>query len=188
MNSIKLKKQTSLSTVIADFLKQLRLYGADYVRSGGDISKVDPDSESQESVAEALKITKAAYSKIESGDIAITIFNLGQLCIGYGITLGELMTCVDKKTQELKKDGIDVINAKITLRLDYLRWKAKIEEKSEAAYNKAVRELRKNKTYSLYTAEQLEELRLECRKKAKSELEKKHDLGVAISEQSFGMV
>lgn len=185
MGTFKLEKHTSISTVIAEFIKQLRLYGADYVRSGGDMSKVELTSEGQDTVAKALKITKAAYSKIENGDVAITIFHLSQLCIGYGISLGELMTCVDKKVEELEASGIRVVNVKVTLRLDYLRWNAKIEEKAKANYNKAERELKKSNQFKLYTKEQLNELEVECRKKAVAELEKKHDLGQAIADQGM---
>lgn len=188
MGAIKLEKQTSISTVIAEIVKQLRLYGVDYVRSSGDISKVDPDTQSQEYVALALKITKAAYSKIENGDVAISIYHLSQLCIGYGITLGELMTRVDERTKELEDAGIFVINAKITLRLDHLRWKEKIEEKTEANFNKVIRELKKNKTYNLHSEKDIDVIRQDCNKKAKSELDKKYDLGEAISMQSAGLV
>ncbi|KKC97897.1 helix-turn-helix domain-containing protein [Photobacterium halotolerans] len=181
MKTFKLGKHTSISTVLAEFVKQLRLYGADYVRSGGDISKADPSPESQETVAKALKITKAAYSKIENGDVAISIYHLSQLCIGYGISLGELMSCVDKRVEDLENNGVKVVNVKVTLRLDCLRWKAKIDEKTEANFNKLKRELKK--TYNLYSDEQREALKLECRKKAKDELEQKHDVGHAIAEQ-----
>ncbi|MGR5531671.1 helix-turn-helix domain-containing protein [Vibrio alfacsensis] len=185
MKTVELKKHTSISTIIAEFLKQLRLYGADFVKSGGDVSKVDPKPESQETVAQALKITKAAYSKIENGDVAISVYHLAQLCIGYGITQGELMTCVDRKVAELEAAGIKVVNVKVTLRLDHLRWQAKLNEKTEANFNKAIRELKNKKTYSLYNAEQLTALRAECRQSAFEELDKKYDLGEAISEQEL---
>lgn len=181
MNTLKLGNHTSISTVIAEFVKQLRLFGADYVRSGFDVSKADPSPENQEKVAKALKITKAAYSKIENGDVAISIYHLSQLCTGYGISLGELMSCVDKKVEQLESKGVNVINAKLELRLDYLRWNAKVNEKAEANLNKAKKELKR--TYTLYSTEQRESLWQECREKALAELEKKYDLSEAISAQ-----
>jgi len=188
MSAFKLEKQTSISTVIAQIVKQLRMYGVEYLRSGGDRSKIDPDFQGQEYVAKALNITKAAYSKIENGDVAITVYHLGQLCAGYEIEWRELMAYVDKRIKELEDDGIFVINAKIALRLDHLRWKEKIEEKTEANFNKMIRELKKNKTYNLHSEKEIEAIKLDCKNMAKSELNKKYDLGEAISMQSFGMV
>ncbi|MCL1056797.1 helix-turn-helix domain-containing protein [Shewanella gelidimarina] len=188
MGSFKLQKQTSVSTVIAVLLKQLRLYGAEYLLSGGDRNKAEQTPESQETVAKELNITKAAYSKIENGDVVIGIYHLSHLCIGYGISLGDFMGCVDEQTKKLQDDGIQVINSKITLRLDHIRWIDKISEKSEANFNKAIRELKKNKTYSLHSEKELEDIRLDCKKKAESELDKRYDLGEAISMQTSGLV
>lgn len=185
MKSFKLEKYTSISTVIAEFIKQLRLYGPEYVRSGGDIKTVDPDVESQEYVAKALKIQKAAYSKIENGDVAISVYHLSQLCVGYEITLAEFMARVDEKTKELEDSGIQVLNVKIDLRLDHLRWKEKINEKSEASFNKAVREHKKNKTYTLLSDADIQELKRECLQNARIELEKKYDLGEALAIQAL---
>lgn len=188
MAKFKLPKQTSIATVSSSLIKLLRLYGTEYVRSKGDKSKVEPTSYSQEDVAKALSMTKAAYSKIENGDVIVNIFHLSQICYVFDISLTELMSYVDFRTQQLKKEGIDVVGKKLTLRLDHIRWKEKVDEKAQANFNKAIRELKKSKTYDLHSEEEFEELKQDCRKRALSELEKRYDLGEALSMQDFGMV
>lgn len=184
MARVKTSNITTWSSVCSLLIRQLRLYGPDFVRSGGDRSKVSSDysHQSQEAIAKTLHITKAAYSKIENADVVINIFHISRICTVFDISVVEFMSAVEKKVETLKEGGVDVVQGKIPFRLDNIRWLEKLKEKASAKYNTRIREFKKNRTFSMYTDEQIFVIKNECKQLAYEELEEKQSLEDALKE------
>ncbi|HHF3094195.1 TPA: helix-turn-helix domain-containing protein [Vibrio diabolicus] len=184
MARVQISKMTTWSSVCSYVIRQLRIRGVEFVRSGEDRSKIsrDYDSLSQEKMAKELGITKAAYSKIENADVVINVFHISRISSEFGISTVEFMQLVENKIEALRAEGIEVKSEKIPFRLDNIRWLEKLKEKATAKYNTIIRDLKKNKSFSTYTDEQLIELKNECKQLAYNELEEKFSLEDALKE------
>ncbi|HBC3389521.1 helix-turn-helix domain-containing protein [Vibrio parahaemolyticus] len=182
MPTIQIPKLTSYATITSLLIKQLRMFGFDFIRSGGDMEQVKAvNSYNQDEIAERLGMTKATYAKIENGDVIVNILHIGNLCSVYGITLTDFMAAVELKISQLESKGISTTHAKLPFRLDKVRWDEKLKEKTEARYNSEVKALKKNKTFAMYSDEQKLELKKKCRLAVFTEWDKKYDLGEALS-------
>lgn len=183
MAKVKSTKLTTWSSVCSLLFRQLRLYGPDFILSGGDKSTINPDNKSsQEAIAKKLKITKAAYSKIENADVVINIFHISNICPIYGISVVDFMGMVEQEVRRLEDEGIKVEKGKVPFRADNIRWLEKLKEKASAKFNSKVRELKKSGLYSAYDDEELEALKNECKQLAYEEIEEKQSLEDAMKE------
>ncbi|MCA4024116.1 helix-turn-helix domain-containing protein [Vibrio vulnificus] len=182
MPTIQIPKLTSYATITSLLIKQLRMFGFDFIRSGGDMEQVKAvNSYNQDEIAERLGMTKATYAKIENGDVIVNILHIGNLCSVYGITLTDFMAAVELKISQLESKGISTTHTKLPFRLDKVRWDEKLKEKTEARYNSEVKALKKNKTFAMYSDEQKLELKKKCQRAVFTEWDKKYDLGEALS-------
>ncbi|MDA0130681.1 helix-turn-helix transcriptional regulator [Vibrio sp. MarTm2] len=183
MEKIKLSNLTTWSSVCSSLIRELRVYGPEFVLHGRDVEKIFSDcTYSQHLVAQELHMTKAAYSKIENADVVVNIFHISAICKIFSISAVDFMSAVESKVKDLEKAGIEVESSKLPFRLDIIRYSAKLQERTSAIYNNKVRELKKNKTFSMYSDEQLAELKEECKQLAYQELEEKQSFECALKE------
>lgn len=182
MPTTQVPKLTSYATITSLLIKQLRMFGFGFICSGGDMNQVETEnSYNQDEIAEYLGMTKATYAKIENGDVIVNILHIGNICSVYGITLTDFMAAVELKISQLESEDISTTHAKLPFRLDKVRWDEKLKEKTEARYNSEVKALKRNKTFAMYTDEQILDLKKKCRRAVFSEWDKKHDLGEALA-------
>ncbi|MFL6621147.1 MAG: helix-turn-helix domain-containing protein [Sulfurifustis sp.] len=66
----------------------------------------------QTDLAETLRITQSAYSRIEKGQTPMTITQLGQVAACLGLTPGDVLQRVDQLTMQLRAQGVEVTNQK----------------------------------------------------------------------------
>lgn len=148
------KKQVSIFTLIAEAVKDLRVYGTDFVLALGQTKQVKT-SIKQAEYAKILGVKSAFYSRLESGSSVFNIAQLHTLCEATGLSFGALFAYVESMKQELIGAGYQVVTDALPIEQDAVRKDNWIEEKATALNNKWTREQKSLKQYRYLTTEQI---------------------------------
>ena len=108
--NVKKEKQTSIMTLVAEALSDLRNYGNEFVRSCGDFDKAKKTGVKQEDVADELDMKKAAYSQLENGAMPINAYHLNKICEHFKMPLGDVFAYVDhmkKARRTIPENSLD---------------------------------------------------------------------------------
>lgn len=146
--------KVSIFTLIAEAVKDLRIYGTDFVLGMGLTKRVKTKTKQAE-YAKILGVKNAFYSRLESGSSAFNIAQLHTLCEAKGLSLGELFTYVDHMKKDLIGAGYQVVTEALPIKQDAMRKDNWIEEKATALNNKWTREQKSLKQYKDLTDQQI---------------------------------
>ncbi|MEZ9747258.1 helix-turn-helix domain-containing protein [Vibrio splendidus] len=150
----KVEEKVSIFTLISEAVKDLRMYGCDFVLGMGLTKRVKTKSKQAE-YADLLGVKGAFYSRLESGSSAFNIAQLHTLCEAKGLSLGELFTYVDHMKKDLIGAGYQVVTEALPIDQDAVRKDNWIEEKATALNNKWTREQKSLKQYKELTDQQI---------------------------------
>ncbi|MEZ8381599.1 helix-turn-helix domain-containing protein [Vibrio splendidus] len=150
----KVEEKVSIFTLISEAVKDLRMYGCDFVLGMGLTKRVKTKSKQAE-YADLLGVKGAFYSRLESGSSAFNIAQLHTLCEAKGLSLGELFTYVDHMKKDLIGAGYQVVTEALPIDQDAVRKDNWIEEKATALNNKWTREQKSLKQYKDLTDQQI---------------------------------
>ncbi|EPE5850536.1 helix-turn-helix domain-containing protein [Vibrio vulnificus] len=151
---MKSKGKVSIFTLIAEAVKDLRTYGADFVLALGQTKKIKTNIKQAE-YAEILGVKSAFYSRLESGSSVFNIAQLHTLCEATGLPFGTLFAYVESMKQERISAGYQVVTDALSIEQDAVRKENWIEEKTTALNNKWTREQKSLKQYKYLTSEQI---------------------------------
>ncbi|PHJ41154.1 hypothetical protein AK965_13465 [Vibrio sp. PID17_43] len=151
---VKSKGKVSIFTLIAEAVKDLRLYGADFVLALGQTKKIKTSTKQAE-YAEILGVKNAFYSRLESGSSVFNIAQLHTLCEATGLSFGALFAYVESMKQERISKGYQIVTDVLPIEQDAVRKDNWIEEKATALNNKWTREQKSLKQYKHLTTEQI---------------------------------
>ncbi|NOJ02062.1 MULTISPECIES: helix-turn-helix domain-containing protein [Vibrio] len=146
--------KVSIFTLISEAVKDLRMYGCDFVLGMGLTKRVKTKTKQAE-YADLLGVKGAFYSRLESGSSAFNIAQLHTLCEAKGLSLGELFTYVDHMKKDLIGAGYQVVTEALPIKQDAMRKDNWIEEKATALNNKWTREQKSLKQYKDLTDQQI---------------------------------
>ncbi len=146
--------KVSIFTLIAEAVKDLRIYGTDFVLGMGLTKRVKTKTKQAE-YAKILGVKNAFYSRLESGSSAFNIAQLHTLCEAKGLSLGELFAYVDHMKKDLIGAGYQVVTKALPIEQDAMRKDNWIEEKATALNNKWTREQKSLKQYKDLTDQQI---------------------------------
>ncbi|MEZ9440188.1 helix-turn-helix domain-containing protein [Vibrio atlanticus] len=146
--------KVSIFTLISEAVKDLRMYGCDFVLGMGLTNKVKTKTKQAE-YADLLGVKGAFYSRLESGSSTFNIAQLHTLCEAKGLSLGELFTYVDHMKKDLIGAGYQVVTEALPIDQDAVRKDNWIEEKATALNNKWTREQKSLKQYKDLTDQQI---------------------------------
>ncbi|EGR2261150.1 XRE family transcriptional regulator [Vibrio parahaemolyticus] len=169
-----MEKQTSIMTLVAEALSDLRNYGNEFVRSFGDFDKAKKTGVKQEDVADVLGIKKAAYSQLENGAMPINAYHLNKICEHFKMPLGDVFAYVDHMKKECEEANIRVVSKKLDWQFDHIRWNKRVEERATTLYNQRIREKKKEGLFKLMKDEHTNALKAETFKQAEKELRAKY--------------
>lgn len=149
-----MKGSVSIFTLIAEAVKDLRMYGCEFVLANGEAEQVEARVKQAE-YADILGIKSAFYSRLEGGSSVFNIAQLHTLCESTGLPFGALFVYVEHMKQELINAGYEVVADVLPIEEDAVRKDNWLEEKATALHNKWIREQRKLKQFKLLTDEQI---------------------------------
>lgn len=147
-------EKVSIFTLIAVAVKDLRMYGTDFVLGLGLTKRVKTNTKQAE-YAGLLGVKGAFYSRLESGSSVFNIAQLHTLCEAKGLSLGVLFTYVEHMKQVLIGAGYQVVSEALPIDQDAVRKDNWIEEKATALNNKWTREQKSLKQYKDLTDQQI---------------------------------
>jgi transcriptional regulator with XRE-family HTH domain len=161
------EKITSEPALIASQFKYARIYGSSYF---GGVEKDKSKGFTQQEAADKFGISKSALTKLEAGDVTISLKHILKLCRILNIKIIDFFTEYDFMVNMVEKSGISLVEERLPVRFDYLAWENKVEVKAKALINKTVKAMKKDKTY--YSLSQKEQvfLNLSLRHQAHDEL------------------
>ncbi|EIV1893179.1 helix-turn-helix transcriptional regulator [Vibrio parahaemolyticus] len=168
------EKQTSIMTLVAEALSDLRNYGNEFVRSCGDFDKAKRTGVKQEELADELGINNSAYSQLEKGAMPINAYHLNQICEYFNMPLGDVFAYVDHLKKECEEANIRVVSKKLDWQFDHIRWNKRVEERATTLYNQRIREKKKEGLFKLMKDEHTNALKAETFKQAEKELRAKY--------------
>ncbi|WP_373937828.1 helix-turn-helix domain-containing protein [Vibrio kanaloae] len=146
--------KVSIFTLIAEAVKDLRIYGTDFVLGMGLTKRVKTKTKQAE-YAKILGVKNAFYSRLESGSSAFNIAQLHTLCEAKELSLGGLFAYVDHMKKDLIGAGYQVVTEALPIEQDAVRKDNWIEEKATALNNKWTREQKSLKQYKDLTDQQI---------------------------------